>query len=149
MTPVQVASDTLTALLSRPWARLTVDGASAGSAAATDLCHGLATRSGWWADRTTGDPLTLEQVNIPEKLCLVHSEISEAMEGYRKDRQDDHLPHRSALEVELADALIRIYDLAGFLKLDLSGAMIEKLAYNQQRADHKLSNRREAGGKKF
>ena len=71
------------------------------------------------------------------------------MEGDRKDLMDDKLPHRKMLEVELADALIRIHDLAGFLGLDLAGAVVEKLAFNQQRADHKLDNRRAEGGKSY
>lgn len=116
---------------------------------AQQLCHFLAAHSGWWTDLKTGLPFTLEQVNIPEKLCLIHSEVSEAMEGHRKDLMDDKLPHRKMIEVELADALIRIFDLAGFLKLDLAGAVVEKLAYNQQRADHKVENRAAENGKKF
>lgn len=44
---------------------------------------------------------------------------------------DDKIPHRSMLEVELADALIRICDMAGGLGLDLEGAVLEKLEYNQ------------------
>ena len=64
-------------------------------------------------------------------LCLIHSEISEAMEGHRKNLMDDKIPHRSMLEVELADALIRICDMAGGLGLDLEGAVLEKLEYNQ------------------
>lgn len=113
------------------------------------LCHFLACHSGWWTDKATGERKTLEQVNVAEKLCLIHSEISEAMEGDRKGLNDDHLPHRKMIEVELADALIRILDLAGFLELDVAGATIEKLAYNQQRADHKLENRAAAGGKAY
>ncbi len=35
------------------------------------------------------------------------------MEGERKDLMDDKLPHRKMAEVELADALIRIFDYAG------------------------------------
>ena len=120
-----------------------------GLAHAQALCHLLAARSGWWTDLKTGLPFTLEQVNIPEKLCLIHSEVSEAMEGHRKDLMDDKLPHRKMIEVELADALIRIFDLAGFLKLDLAGAVVEKLAVNQQRADHKIENRMAENGKKF
>ncbi|MFX6318865.1 hypothetical protein ABTF97_18600, partial [Acinetobacter baumannii] len=82
-------------------------------------------------------------------LCLIHSEISEAMEGHRKNLMDDKIPHRSMLEVELADALIRICDMAGGLGLDLEGAVLEKLEYNQKRADHKIENRLKADGKKF
>jgi hypothetical protein len=82
-------------------------------------------------------------------LCLIHSEISEAMEGYRKNLMDDHLPHRPMIEVELADAMIRIGDLAEGLGLDLGGAVAEKLAFNARRADHKPEARRAAGGKAF
>ena len=51
--------------------------------------------------------------------------------------------------MELADAVIRIMDLAGAMGLDLAGAIVEKLAYNQTRADHKTENRNADGGKKF
>lgn len=82
-------------------------------------------------------------------LCLVHSEISEAMEGERKNLMDDHLPHRSMLEVELADAVIRILDIAESRGLDVMGAIVEKVQYNQKRADHQPGARAEAYGKKF
>jgi hypothetical protein len=108
------------------------------------VCHAAAAQ--WWINIETGEPL---KRNIGELLCLVHSEISEAMEGARKDRMDDHLPHRKQIEVELADALIRIFDIGGGLGLDLGGALVEKLAYNAQRADHKVENRLKADGKKF
>ena len=62
---------------------------------------------------------------------------------------DVGLPHRPSVEVELADALIRIFDTAGAMGLDLAGAVIEKLAYNQQRADHKVENRKADDGKKY
>src|ERR1700676_2364540 len=81
----------------------------------------------WWVDLNTGEPL---KRNVGEMLCLVHSEISEAMEGYRKSLPDDKLPLRSMLEVELADALIRILDISAGLNLDLGGAYVEKMAYN-------------------
>ena len=70
-------------------------------------------KAGWWTNLETGESLKSKKGetpkrNIPEMLCLIHSEISEAMEGYRKNLMGDKLPHRSMLEVELADAVIRI-----------------------------------------
>lgn len=108
------------------------------------LCHELATISGWWEGKDPHDP---EFGAV--KVALMHSELSEALEGLRKDTMDDHLPHRKSVEVELADAVIRIFDYAGARGLDVAGAMIEKLAYNQQRADHKAENRAKSDGKKF
>lgn len=107
-------------------------------------CHNRAYNNGWWHDPKTGEPLIRP---VPELLCLVHSEISEALEGFRKNQMDDHLPHRKMLEVELADAVIRIFDMAGGLGLDLAGALVEKLDYNDKRADHKPENRVKDGGK--
>ena len=68
-----------------------------------------------------------------QMLALIHSEISEALEADRKDLMDDKLPHRKGLEVELADAFIRICDMCSGLGLDLGGAVEEKLAYNTTR----------------
>lgn len=80
---------------------------------------------------------------------LIVSELSEALEGHRKNLMDDKLPHRKMFEVELADALIRLWDLAGAANLDLGGAYIEKMAYNENRADHKRENRLAENGKKY
>ena len=86
---------------------------------------------------------------VAEKLCLIHSEVSEGMEAHRKSLMDDKLPHRTGLEVELADAVIRIADLAGALELDLAGAILEKLQFNSQRPDHKIENRLKENGKAY
>lgn len=117
-----------------------------------DICHERAVAAGWWNCPVTGEPSTPEYINevqVPRKLLLIHSEVSEACEGHRKNKMDDHLPKRKAIEVELADALIRIYDLGGALGLDLGAAMAEKMAYNAQRADHKPEARAAAGGKRY
>jgi len=104
-------------------------------------CHKLSKENGWWAGRDKSD--------VPKLLMLCVSELAEAMEGHRKNKMDDHLPDRSAFEVELADAVIRICDMAGGFDLDLSGAINDKLEYNTKRLDHKLSNREKNGGKKY
>lgn len=109
-----------------------------------EWCHSAATTAGWW----NGVDVLAPNV-VPAKLCLIHSEISEAMEGDRKNLMDDHLPARKMIEVELADAVIRICDLAGALGLDLGGAMVEKMEYNAKRADHKPENRSKNNGKKY
>jgi NTP pyrophosphatase (non-canonical NTP hydrolase) len=121
----------------------------------TNACFGASFRAGWWNDPKTGTSFLAEvrtgtrfgKSLIAEKLALIHSEVSEGLEGLRKNRMDDHLPHRKMLEVELADAVIRICDLAGALEFDLGGAILEKLAYNAKRPDHKLENRAAPGGK--
>jgi NTP pyrophosphatase (non-canonical NTP hydrolase) len=110
--------------------------------------HGNAVRAGWWTDLETGEPVKRCPDHFLAKLCLVHSEVSEACEGYRKGLMDDHLPHRKMAEVELADAVIRILDLAGGYGFDLEGAIREKMEYNKNREDHKIENRMKAGGKK-
>ncbi len=109
-------------------------------------CHGAALASGWWSNPQTGKPI---ERNTGEMLMLIVSEIAEGMEGDRKDLMDDKLPARKMLEVELADAVIRIFDLAGSKGFDLGAAIAEKLAYNAQRADHKPAARLAAGGKKY
>ena len=108
-------------------------------------CHRAAKDAGWWVGI---DPHTDIHV-VPAKLALVHSEISEALEGHRKSLMDDKLPDRTMFEVELADAVIRIFDLAGAMGLDLGGALVEKVTYNASRADHKPENRAAEGGKKY
>ena len=108
--------------------------------------HGRNVKAGWWTDLNTGEPLVR---NVGELLMLMVSELAEAMEGHRKNLMDDKLPHRSMIEVELADCIIRIADAAGGLGLDLGGAIDEKLAYNANRADHKPENRVKANGKKY
>lgn len=104
-----------------------------------NICYNLSKEAGWHDNPREDGTM----------IALIHSEISEALEGIRKNLNDDHLPSRKMVEVELADAIIRIMDYAGYRGLDVAGAIVEKLEYNQQRQDHKKENRNKEGGKKF
>lgn len=116
-----------------------------------NLQHAIYTgnvEAGWWKNIKTGQAFEQGDVTlILSKLALVHSEVSEATEGVRKGLNDDHLKDRPMAEVELADAIIRAFDLAGHEGWDLAGAIIEKLYYNANREDHKIENRLKEGGK--
>jgi hypothetical protein len=123
-----------------------------------EVCHNASAAAGWWNDTRPGGVNYLAEVRagtrfgkalVAEKLCLAHSEISEAMEGHRKSLMDDKLPNRLMVEVEIADAVIRLFDLAGALQLDLGGAIADKMAFNAVRPDHKLEARGAAGGKAY
>ena len=109
-----------------------------------DVCHTAASDAGWWPKGSTDNPLMFSN-----KLMLIVSEVAEAMEGDRKNLMDDKLPHRQMREVELADVLIRVFDLAGAYGMDLGGAVAEKMAFNATRLDHKPEHRAASGGKSY
>lgn len=75
--------------------------------------------------------------NFAEAIALIHSELSEALE---EDRSGMPLVYHNkgskkpeGVAVELADAVIRIADLCGYLKIDLEAVIAEKMAYNEGR----------------
>jgi NTP pyrophosphatase (non-canonical NTP hydrolase) len=137
------------------------DAVQAAASVLMEECHQASASAGWWgawSQEGQAFPDDVAEVRkrtrlglllVCQKLALVHSEVSEALEGARKNKRDDHLPHRSSIEVEIADAMIRLADLAGAMGLDLGGAMAEKMAYNARRQDHKPEARRADGGKSF
>lgn len=84
---------------------------------------------------------TAKERNLGEALCLIHSEVSEAMEELRINDDPSHRYHRAedgkpeGFIVELADVIIRIGDLVGGLNLvvELEDAIKEKMAFNKTR----------------
>lgn len=71
--------------------------------------------------------------NKGEMLMLIVSEVAECLEGLRKGLQDDHLPHRSMEECEIADVIVRCLDYSAGFGLDVGGAIVEKMRYNAGR----------------
>lgn len=109
-----------------------------------DNAHAMSRSKGWY----DGDDAVR---NVPEMLALIHSEVSEALEAYRVYDMDPRTRpccdlyehgHRQGCQLvgkpegfpsELADVIIRIGDLCGYLGIDLEAAVTEKMAYNATR----------------
>ena len=62
---------------------------------------------------------------------------------------DNHLPQFENWEVEMADLLIRVFDICGAYQVDLSKVFAAKREYNANREDHKREARLQANGKKY
>jgi NTP pyrophosphatase (non-canonical NTP hydrolase) len=90
--------------------------------------------------------------NIGEILCLIHSEVSEAMEADRKGRyfsisveelektetESDYKQYfeskiKGTFEDELADIIIRVLDLCAYKNINIQEQIIAKMAYNSTR----------------
>jgi NTP pyrophosphatase (non-canonical NTP hydrolase) len=109
-------------------------------------------------------------LDVPKMLALIHSEVSEALEADRKDdrfprnylggdasetkrflpefkddndfKVDFEISTKNTLEDELADAAIRIFDLALEMNIDLPWHIKQKVRYNTGRP-------KMHGGKKY
>ena len=64
--------------------------------------------------------------NMLEKLCLVHSEVSEVAEAYRDN-------DRVGFNEEIADTFIRLMDICGTLDIDIESEIKEKMKKNRNR----------------
>lgn len=108
-----------------------------------ERAHEASVAAGWWdealpcapPDRTAAPRVTPTIAGA--KLALVHSEVSEALECVRSNQiygfRDPDTDKPDGLPFELADAVIRIADLAGAYGIDLDAAVREKMAFNATR----------------
>ena len=130
--------------------------------------HDASSKHGWWdgqqmeVELVGVDEKTLVQAlvppNIPEKLMLMVSELSEALEEYRVRHPLDyiyvertdyltgvkarfgyvdeiHSPNDKpeGIPIEIADVVIRLADFCGHYGIDLERAIRLKLAHNKTR----------------
>lgn len=86
-------------------------------------------------------PKGVDHNAVLAKLMLVVTELAEAAEEVRDDKWSTYYGPLGELGdkpegfiTEMADAVIRIFHLAGLLGLDLEGAIREKMAYNETRS---------------
>jgi NTP pyrophosphatase (non-canonical NTP hydrolase) len=82
----------------------------------SERCHTIAREKGFWD----------KERNVGEALMLVVTELAEAMEGYRKQDQEN-------FREELADAYIRLFDLCGGLGIDIEKEIEKKSETNKSR----------------
>jgi KaiC/GvpD/RAD55 family RecA-like ATPase len=81
--------------------------------------------------------------NDGERIALMHSELSEALEGFRHGNpESDKIPGFNSAEEEYADTIIRIMDHAVQRKLRVGAAIVNKMRMNAGRE-------RMHGGKAF
>lgn len=111
-----------------------------------EMFHDNAVKHGFWPFSKEHEekcsniihPINANQIDVNlrnkgELIALMHSELSECLEGIRKPHQDEHCQEFTSEEVELADAMIRIMEYGTAYKLRLAEAILAKHKYNVSR----------------
>jgi hypothetical protein len=108
-----------------------------------EAAHLNAINKGWWEDRHALMQVArdyspklgvfAEKAVAAMMTALEHSELSEGLEGIRKDLMDDKVPEFTMEEAEAADTIIRIMDRAVGRKLRVAEAIVAKMRMNRTR----------------
>jgi len=109
-------------------------------------CHNTAVEKGFYSktqELSNLSPIEYQSyildLEISKRIALINSELGEALEAIRKDRRG--LEQKDTFEDEIADTLIRIFDLCGWMDIDIEKQLKWKMNYN--------SNRENLHGKRF
>jgi len=88
------------------------------------IAHEIAEDKGFWGKKRTNY----------ESICRIHSKLSEALDALQDPgNPDEHIPHFTREEAEIADAVIIIMDLGHALNLRIADAIEAKMAFNETR----------------
>lgn len=82
------------------------------------ICHKISVEKGFWTDGKAR--------NDGEMIALMHSELSEALEGVRRGDWDN-------VGEEMADTIIRIADFCQAREIDLEKEILDKIEKNKTR----------------
>jgi len=94
--------------------------------------HQTSVDHGWWDTER----------NFGESLALIHSEVSEALEDWRRGLSlnavqyevlHGHTPKPTGIPIEFADIIIRVLELCAAYEIDIDSAVREKMAHNKGR----------------
>lgn len=70
-----------------------------------------------------------EDINVGEKIALIHAELSEAYEAYRHKNMDG----KDGFNEELGDVIQRVLHLCGIFNIDIEKEILKKLEHNKGR----------------
>jgi NTP pyrophosphatase (non-canonical NTP hydrolase) len=102
----------------------------------TQEAHAIAKDRGWWPEKELELARNQDPNRIATCLALIHSEVSEALEDARVGNMGIQYEGEKPIgfDIELADVMIRVLDLAGAMDIDLDLAIRTKMAYNSRRS---------------